>query len=178
MKRVPTLNFDTLEPRQLLSRAHAHAALAHAALAHAARPAANPIVLNGTLKVDSSQSQMSSTQNADGSTTTSVPVAGQLSGLGEIHGIWDETVDSFGDYEGPDTLTLRNTKGIFVVAFNNDNASPANARARGPVTYEHRQIVEGGAGAYARASESGTIELTTNAAKSEIASITLHTGNA
>ncbi len=143
---------------------------------HAFRRAANPITLNGTLTVDSNPSQTTSTQNADGSTTTSVPVAGQLPGIGFVHGIWDETFDSFGDYEGPDTLTLRTTKGVFAVAFNNDNTS-AKVKAHGPVSYEHLQIVEGGAGVYARATESGTIELTTNAAQTEVATMTLHTGN-
>jgi hypothetical protein len=36
-------------------------------------------------------------------------------------------------------------------------------------------MIYGGDGAYARASESGTIELTTNAALTEIVSMTLHT---
>ena len=98
-------------------------------MAHAARPAANPIVLNGTLTVDNNPSQVSTTENEDGSETTAIPVAGQLGGLGYIHGIWDESVDSFGDYEGPDTITMRNTKGTFVVAFNDENASPSSGEA-------------------------------------------------
>ena len=170
MKRDRTLRFEPLEERQLLSRVHAHPELARAA-----RPPANPIVLNGTLTVDSHANQISSTVNPDGSTTTATAVAGQLAGLGEIHGIWNETVDQFGVYVGPDTLTLKNKKGAFAVAFNNDNASAANVKGRGPVSYEHMQRVEGGDGAYARASETGTIELTTNAARTEVASITLHT---
>ncbi len=171
MRRGYSLHLETLEARQLLSRGH------HMAVPHAARPAANPIVLNGTLAVDNSPSEITTTENPDGSSTTSTPVAGQLAGLGEIHGMWDESVDSFGDYEGPDTLTLRNTKGVFVVAFNNANGIPSSAKSRGPVSYEHRQMVEGGAGAYARASESGTIELTTNAARTDVVSLTLHTAS-
>ncbi len=172
MRREHSLGFDALEERKLLSRGHVHAAVARAA-----RPAANPITLNGTLTVDNNPSQVTSTENEDGSTTTSVPVEGQLSGIGYVHGIWDETYDEFGDYEGPDTLTLRTTKGIFGVAFNNDNTS-TSAKSHGPASYEHLQIVEGGAGAYARATESGTIVLTTNAAQSEVATMTLHTGKA
>ncbi len=170
MKRDLSPRFEPLEERQLLSRAHVHPAVARPA-----RPPANPIVLNGTLTVDENASQMASGENPDGSTSTSTAVAGQLAGLGEIHGIWDETVDQFGDYEGPDTLTLKNTKGTFVVAFNNDNASAPNVKGHRPVSYEHKQIVEGGDGAYARATETGTIELTTNAARTQVASITLHT---
>jgi hypothetical protein len=46
------------------------------------------------------------------------------------------------------------------------------------ISYKHTQVILGGDGAYARALESGTIELTTNAARTEIVSITLHTQSA
>jgi len=172
MKHVHSLRFETLEARQLLSRAHVHAAVAHAA-----RPAATPVVLNGTLTVDNNPNATTTTTNEDGSITTSVPVAGQLGALGQVHGIWDETVDSFGDYEGPDTLTLHDSKGTFAIAFNNENSPRADVKVRGAVSYEHPQIIYGGTGAYARASESGSIELTTNAARTQIVSLTLHTQN-
>ena len=84
-------------------------------------------------------------------------------------------MDSFGDYEGPDTLSIHASKGIFAVAFNNDNSPRAGVRVGNAVNYEHPQIIYGGTGAYARASESGTITLTTNAARTEIVSMTLHT---
>ena len=77
MKHVHSLRFETLEARQLLSRAHVHAAVAHAA-----RPAATPVVLNGTLNVDNNPNATTTTTNEDGSMTTSVPVAGQLGALG------------------------------------------------------------------------------------------------
>ena len=171
MKHVHSLRFETLEARQLLSRAHVHAAVAHAA-----RPAATPVVLNGTLTVDNNPNATTTTTNEDGSMTTSVPVAGQLGALGQIHGIWDETVDSFGDYEGPDTLTLHASNGTFAVAFNNENSPRAGVKVGSAISYKHTQIVLGGDGAYARASESGTIEFT-NAARTEIVSMTLHTQN-
>ena len=117
MKHVRSLRFEALKARQLLSRAHVHAAVAHAA-----RPAATPVALNGTLNVDNNPNATTTTTNVDGSMTTSVPVAGQVAGLGEVHGIWDETVDSFGDYEGPDTLILHASNGAFGVAFNNENS--------------------------------------------------------
>ncbi len=170
MKRVRSLRFEALEARQLLSMAHAHAAVAHAA-----RPAAPPGVLNGTLAVDNNPGASITTENEDGSMTTSVPVAGQLGALGQVHGIWDESVDSLGAYEGPDTLTLHASNGALVVAFNNASSKPANVKVRGAVTYEHPQMAYGGTGAYARPSESGTIELTTNVARTEIVSMTLHT---
>jgi len=172
MKHVRSLRFEALEARQLLSRAHVHAAVSHAA-----RPAATPVVLNGTLTVDNNPSATTTTQNEDGSMTTSVPVAGQLGALGQVHGIWNETVDSFGDYEGPDTLTLHDSNGALVVAFNNASSTPADVKVRGAVSYEHPQRIYGGTGAYARASESGSIELTTNAARTEVVSMTLHTQN-
>ncbi len=172
MKHVHSLRFETLEARQLLSRAHVHAAVVHAA-----RPAATPVVLNGTLNVDNNPNATTTTTNEDGSMTTSMPVAGQLGALGEVHGIWDETVDSFGNYEGPDTLTLHDSKGAFAVAFNNENSPRAGVKVGSAISYEHPQILYGGNGAYARASESGTIELTTNAARTEIVSMTLHTQN-
>jgi len=50
-------------------------------------------------------------------------------------------------------------------------------KVRGAVSYEHPQRIYGGTGAYARASESGSIELTTNAARTEVVSMTLHTQN-
>ena len=172
MKRVHSLRFETLEARQLLSLAHVHITMAHAA-----RPAETPVVLNGTLTVNNNPNATTTTTNEDGSMTTSVPVAGQLGALGEVHGIWDETVDSFGDYEGPDTLTLHASKGTFAIAFNNENSPRAGVKVGSAISYKHTQVVLGGDGAYARASESGTIELTTNAARTQIVSMTLHTQN-
>ena len=173
MKRVHSLRFDTLETRQLPSTAHL--AVAHSA--HAARAAAVPLELNGTLTVDNNPALTSITTNVDGSMTTSVPVTGQLGTLGQVHGLWNETVDQFGDYEGPDTLVLHDAKGSFAVAFNNQNAKPEHTEARGAVSYNHAQAVLGGNGAYARAKESGSIELTTNEAQTQVVSVTLQTKN-
>jgi len=170
MKHVHSLRFETLEARQLLSRAHV-------AVAHAARPPATPVVLNGTLTVDNNPSATTTTMNEDGSMTTSVPVAGQLGALGQVHGIWNETVDSFGDYEGPDTLILHASNGAFGVAFNNENSPRAGVKVGSAISYKHTQVILGGDGAYARALESGSIELTTNAARTEIVSMTLHSQN-
>ena len=78
MKHVHSLRFESLEARQLLSRDR-HV---HAAVAHALRPAATPVVLNGTLTVDNNPNATTTTTNEDGSMTTSVPVAGQLGAWG------------------------------------------------------------------------------------------------
>ena len=134
-------------------------------------------MLNGSLTVDNNPDAATSTTNVDGSTTTSLPVAGELSGLGRVRGIWNETLDEFGDYEGPDTLILRAAKGAFGVAFNNQNSTPATAKTHAPLTFDHSQKVLGGSGAYARAKKSGTIAVTTNAAQTEVVSLTLQTRN-
>jgi hypothetical protein len=168
MRHVHSLCFEVLDARQLLSGAHL-------ALSHAARIAAAPLVLDGTLSVDNNSNAISSTMNADGSSTMSIAVAGQLGALGPVHGVWYESQDAFGEYEGPDTLRLRDTKGTITITFNNVNRSPAHANERGAVNYEHAQRFYSGTGAYARASEIGTIELTTNAAQTHVVSMTLHT---
>jgi hypothetical protein len=168
MKRVHSLRFETLEGRQMLSTVHP-------AIAHHARAAGISLVLNGTLMVDNNPNAMLQTSNIDGSTTTSIPISGQLGTVGKVRGVWEETADQFGDYEGPDTLILHDAKGSFGVTFNNQNARPMQAKAHGAVTYQHAQTVPGGNGAYARATESGTIELTTNAARSKVVSLTLQT---
>ena len=170
MRHVHPLRFESLEARQLLSRAHGPAP---------ARPrvAAAPLVLDGTLAVDNSPGAATTTMNIDGSMTTSVPVAGQLGALGQVHGLWNESVDAYGDYQGPDTLRLRDAKGTFTVEFNNGTAVRPHGKSRGALSYEHNQMASGGAGAYARASESGSIVLTTNAGRTEVVSITLHTRN-
>jgi hypothetical protein len=144
-------------------------------VAHIARVAAAPLVLDGTLRVDSKSNAISATMNVDGSTTTSIAVAGQLGALGPVHGVWYENQNSFGQYQGPDTLHLRNAKGTITIAFNNLNPPLAHAKGRDPVSYNHAQRFYAGTGAFAKASESGTIELTTDAARTHVVSLTLHT---
>ena len=119
MSRVHSLGFEALESRELLSRAHP--AIAHAAKDHA-RPAAvgAPLVLSGTLTVNNRAA--TTNQNLDGGYTNSVPVSGQLSGLGQVSGVWYESTDSYGDYLGPDTITLHARRG----------ASPSHSATRPP----------------------------------------------
>ena len=170
MKHTHFIVFDILESRQLQSTVHLPTA-------HPARVLAAPLVLDGTLSVNTKSNAISPTMNPDGSSTMSVAVAGQLGALGPVHGVWYENQDSFGEYQGPDTLRLRDAKGTITIAFTNVNRSPAHAKVRGAVNYEHTQRFYSGTGAYARASESGTIELTTNAAQTHVVSMTLHTTN-
>ena len=97
---------------------------------------------------------------------TSTPVAGQLGTLGEVRGIWNESADEYGDYLGPDTMQLHNAKGSFVVAIQRTKhraVTPSRGRCR-PSTVDPSSPSDG-TGAYARAKESGTIELTTNSAR-------------
>jgi len=134
---------------------------------------ASPLALDGTLTVDNKAS--TTTMNLDGSTTTLVKVAGQLGTLGEVHGVWTESVDTYGDPTGPDTLQLHDAKGTFIVAFNEQNAGREHRLAGGAVDYAVAQRVYDGTGAYAPASESGSIELTTNSARTVVQSMTLNT---
>src|ERR1700727_576359 len=99
MSHVRSLDFDDLEGRTLL-RAPRHA-VAHPAPAVKAKPVV-PLVLDGTLTVNNKAS--SSSINQDGGMTTSIPVSGSLGALGTVRGVWSENTDSFGEYEGPDTL--------------------------------------------------------------------------
>jgi len=167
MRHVRSLFFESLEARKLLSKAHV-------SIAHA-KPAvvATPIVLSGTLTVDNKAT--TTTMNPDSSMTTSIPVSGQLSTLGQVRGTWDETSDQYGDYEGPDTIQLRSSKGTIVIAFSNASHVPVSDTGRGSVSYQHPQLLEGGTRAYSRATESGSIVLTTNAARTSIENMMLTT---
>jgi hypothetical protein len=115
MKQIQWPDFEALEARKLLSRAPA-------AIAHDQPAAAGPIVLNGTLTVDDKAA--TTEMNADGSSTTVFPVSGQLGALGTVHGVWDNSVDAYGDYLGPDTLSVHNAKGgVLLTEFNPPQAT-------------------------------------------------------
>ena len=168
MRRIRSLRFDVLETRMLLSKAHV-------AMTGAVAGGA-PLVLEGKLTVDTKAA--STSMNTDGSTTTTEPVAGRLGALGVVHGVWNESVDSYGDYLGPDTLRLHTPNGAFVLTFNNQSPGPAHAAGRGTVYYQHVQRLYAGNGAYAGDSESGTIKLFTNHARTNVVSLELSSGSA
>ena len=149
MRRVLALGFEGLEARKLLTASH------HAA-AHAA-PAAVVVVPVGTLAVENHAA--TTAMGALGGSTTTTPVAGSLDGLGKVRGAWDKSLDTFGDYAGPDTLRLRDSRGSFVLAFNTSAAGKVRHHADGTVSYEIADHVRGGTGAYARATGVGTITL-------------------
>jgi hypothetical protein len=169
MIHVHSPGFEALEARKLLSKIHA-------AVAHAAPGTAGPIVLSGTLSVDNKGA--ATTMNADGSSTNVVPVSGQVSPLGAVHGVWNNSVDPFGNYMGPDTLYLHSGKGGVLLTFQDANSGGGHAQGHGAVSYTHTQRLYRGSGACAGASESGTIELTTNKARSLIVSMTLESQTA
>jgi hypothetical protein len=164
MKNVHWPGLEALEARKLLSRVHV-------AVAHATPAAAGPIAVKGTLTVDNKGA--TTAMNADGSSTSVVPVSGQLGALGTVHGVWDNSVDAYGDYLGPDTLSLHNSKGSILLTFNDQNPHGGRALGQGAVSYMHTQRLYRGGGAYTGASESGTIALATNKARSLITSMTL-----
>ncbi len=169
MSHVRALGFDALEVRKLLSGTH---------VAHSHTTAmipATPVVLNGTLTVDNNAA--TSTTNVDGSTTTSTPVAGRLGALGKVRGLWNQTVDEFGDLDGPNVLRLALPKGSLIVTFNTLNPVKAHPGSHGTFYYPRAQQVFSGTGAYAGATESGMIDVTTNHTKSEVTSLVLTTAS-
>ncbi len=174
MSQRHSLHFEALETRELLSTVHA--ARAHAAArprAHHAAVAAIPLVLNGTLTLNSKQAV--SSPNLSGGMTLSVPVSGQLGSLGVVHGTWYESSDSMGNYSGPDMINLRSSQGSFTVSFNNGTPGPAHSSGNGTVYYQHTQHAGSGTGAFTGQKETGTIDTNMNHAHTTVESITLST---
>jgi hypothetical protein len=134
---------------------------------------ATPLVLDGTLMVNNSPAYATTTSNQDGGSSTSLPVAGRFSGLGSVRGYWTETTDQFDDIEGLDTLRLRDSKGTFIIAFNNETPGQKHFGPHGSMSYEHAQRFYLGTGAYKNSSESGTLDLTTNPTQTEVVSISV-----
>ncbi len=166
MRYARFLCFESLEERKLLSRAHV-------ALHARSVVAATALVLSGTLAVDNGAA--TTTEDEQGDVMTSTPVAGQLGALGEVHGIWNETSDQYGDYMGPDSLQLRTANGSFVVQFSEQNTDAVHHLTGGGIESVHPQLAADGTGAYARTKESGTIELSTNSARTVVTGMTLVT---
>ena len=171
MRHVLSVRVEALEDRKLLSRAH------HA-VAHPAPAAATPVVIAGTLSVNDRNGGTSSLQNPDGSTTTSVPITGQLGALGKVRGVWNENFDAYGDHVAPDVLRLQNAKGTLIVTFDNTNAGPIHPDGHKLVEYTKVQRLYAGTGAYVHATETGTIEVVANSAETVIDNIILSTKTA
>lgn len=169
MRHVRSLGFDHLEARKLLTTS-AH----HALALSPPKIVTVPVVLDGTLAVDNNAASMSTDDYGD--TTTSTPVAGVINGLGKVRGVWNESADSFGDYLGPDTLRLRDPQGVFVLTFNTAKLGKAQKTPQKTYYYQFPQQLAAGTGAYVKATESGTIDLNTNAARNTVESLTLATG--
>jgi hypothetical protein len=169
MRHPRALGFDALEARKLLSRSRVVGPHTTPMIV------ATPVVVDGTLAVNNSAAISSS--NPDGSTTTSTPVSGHLGALGKVRGLWNQTVDEFGDVDGPNVLRLVVPKGGLIITFNTLTAVKAHPTGHGTVYYPRAQEVLEGTGAYAGATESGMIDLTTNHSKSEITSLVLTTAS-
>ena len=167
MRQVHSLRFDTLEAKMLLSKASVPAVHTTPAVI------AGPITLDGMLAVDNNQAVQ--TTNPDGSTTTTTPVAGKLGTLGRVRGVWNETVDEFGDVEGTDAVRLRLPKGMVVVEFDNADPGPAVRAGHGVVYDVESQRIGAASGAYAHSTENGSIDLYPNSGRSEIVELGLHT---
>jgi hypothetical protein len=175
MRHVRPLGFDDLESRKLLTKLH-HAAV-HADPAPASRPAevAAPLVLDGTLVVNSKAAQVLTDDLGD--QTTASPVSGVLGGLGRVRGTWDESVDQYGEYLDPDTIQLQNSRGSFVLAFDATTTGQGQQTAQGMVYNGAPQQLEDGTGAYAKASESGFIQMNAKPRGTVVASLTVSSNN-
>jgi hypothetical protein len=168
MRHLFSPRLETLEVRELLSRARI--AIAH----HRPRVAVStPIALDGTLSVKNRASSM--TMNADGSSSTTTPVSGQLGALGKVRGIWTESTDNLGSPSGNDTIRLHNSKGALVIVLSNQTSGRAISAGHGIVSYNRAQQVVGLPGAYAHVSEKGMVELTSNKANTGIATMVVTT---
>ena len=154
--------FDDLEGRQLLSTVH------HAALP---QDTAGPLELDGTLTVDARAAKVSLDDFGD--QTTETPVSGVLGGLGLVHGTWDESADINGAYLGPDTIRLHNSRGSFVIEFDDTTFGQGIPTAQGRVYDVAHQQLQEGTGAFVRASEAGLIRQTTDAKETTVESFTL-----
>ena len=164
MRHGRPLCFESLEEKKLLSGSHV---AAH----NRAAVATTLLELTGTLKVHNQAAMTSTDENGD--VMTSTPVTGQLGSLGEVRGTWNTASDEYGDYMGPDTLQLRTANGSFVVQFSEQNIDSVQHLAGGATETVHPQLASDGTRAYARAKESGTIELTSNPARTAVGSMTL-----
>ena len=170
MKHARPLRFEALEAKQLLSTAHV-------AYSHLVPAQTGPLVLDGTLRVDYGAKGSSFVTNTNGSKTRSVPVGGVLGSLGRVQGIWQESVDIYGNYDGPDTMYLGNTKGTIIVSFFDLNPPLSNLKPGPSLSFDHAQQVIQGTRAYAGATETGTITLTTGHIRSHFVSLTFSTDN-
>jgi hypothetical protein len=168
MRHARSLEFDGLEARKLLSRAHAPV-VHHAVKAEVATV---PLVLNGTLTVDNKAAQETST-NGFGGETISTPVSGVLSGVGKVHGQWNENLGSFGDYLGANVLVLQNKQGSFMISFGTENAKNSTRTAKGFIFAPIPQHIVSPTGAYAHSAETGSIVLNTNASRELVLNMSL-----
>lgn len=169
MSHVRTLCFDHLEARKLLTKVH------HGAVHKAAAVVAVPLVLDGTLTVNNKDAMQNMDTGTATTTSTAVPIAGKLGSLGHVTGVWEETTDEYGDYLGPDMLLLHSSQGSFIVAFNDATSGPSYKNSNGTIYYQHDQHTGDPTGAFAGESESGTLNLNMNHARTEVESITLDT---
>ena len=58
------------------------------------------------------------------------PSPGALVLSGKVRGVWNQTVDEFGDVDGPNVLRLAAPSGSVVIAFNTTNSVKAHPGAR------------------------------------------------
>jgi hypothetical protein len=171
MRHVRSLGFDDLETRKLLSKVDHPTAEAVHKPAPVPAAVAMPLDLDGTLVVDMKDSSQST--DDEGDQTTMVPVTGYLGTMGKVHGVWSESVDEFGDYLGPDTIEFANAKGTYTIAFNTANLGNARKIGKESVFPTLAQQLDGATGIYAKATETGSIQVILNPSKGVAETMTI-----
>jgi hypothetical protein len=167
MSQKRSFSFDALEDRKLLTAARAR---------HLPTTPIHPtpaiVVLDGMLVVDNKTA--TTIVNPNGTQITSTPVVGKVGTLGTVRGVWNETVNAYGNTTGLDTLRLRDSSGTLLLAFNNQN--PGSQHKTGRTSYyEDGQTLADATGAYKGTNESGTIQLITNSTVTLVDGLRLHT---
>ncbi len=174
MRHVRSLGFDDLEGRQLLSRVHHLALHTHPLPASSIATPGASLALSGTLSANTRASTV--TYDSLGDQTTVTRVSGVLSGVGLVHGIWNESVDINQKYLGPDSIQLHSARGSFVITFDATTLGQGQSTPQGTVYNGAVQHLVNGKGLYAGASETGFIQENTNARHTVVQSLTLSPG--
>ena len=173
MRNVRSLGFDSLEGRKLLTAAH-HAA--HHAAVHAAAVAPLALTIDGTLNLDQNPNDQSQSTDVDGDTTTSTAVAGVLGTLGKVRGYWNTERRRVRRLHGArhDPASQRQGSDRDRIQQRDHGQSPED-RDWGHLLPASPAFFLAGSGVYAKATESGTINVNSNKARTGIASLTLNT---
>jgi hypothetical protein len=97
--------------------------------------------------------------------------------MGKVHGTWSESTDQFGDYLGPDTIEFGNSQGTYTIAFDSANLKNGHKIGKETIFPPLGQQLDGATGLYAKASETGSIQIILNPSKGVAETMTIVTAN-